>query len=44
LEPHGGTFVAEISEDSLHEIFTIRSVLEGLAIRLAAERMTFEED
>lgn len=51
LEPEGlvvseaseGTSVAGISEDDLREIFTLRSVLEGLAMRLLAERVTEEE-
>jgi len=37
-----GTFVAKVSEDDLREIYLVRSVLEGLAMRLAAERMTKE--
>ena len=40
LAPSGGTFVAEISEDDLREIYMVRSVLEGLAMRLVAERVT----
>lgn len=42
LEPNGGTFVAEISEDDLREIFTVRGVLEGLAMRLVAGHVTKE--
>jgi DNA-binding GntR family transcriptional regulator len=37
-----GTFVAEISEDDLRDIFLVRGVLEGLAMRLAAENVTEE--
>lgn len=42
-EPGKGTFVAEISADDLREIYTVRSVLEGLAMRLAAERIGKDE-
>lgn len=51
LEPEGlvvskpgkGTFVAEISVDDVIEIYTLRSVLERLAVRLAVERITKED-
>jgi len=43
LEASKGAFVAEVSEDDLREIFTVRSVLEGLAMRLAAEHITEDE-
>jgi DNA-binding GntR family transcriptional regulator len=37
--PGKGAFVAQITEEDLQEIYTVRSVLEGLAMRLAARRM-----
>jgi DNA-binding GntR family transcriptional regulator len=51
LEPEGliiseagkGTFVAEISAEDLREIFTLRSVLEGMAMRLIVERITRDQ-
>ncbi len=43
LEPTEGTFVAKVSEDDLREIYTVRSVLEGLAMRLVAERITKDD-
>ena len=39
----GGTYVAEIREEDLREIFMVRSVLEGLAMRLVVKRVTKEE-
>lgn len=38
--PRKGVIVAEVTPAHLVEIFTIRSVLEGLACRLAAEKIT----
>lgn len=38
--PRKGVIVAEVTPTNLVEIFTIRSVLEGLACRLAAEKIT----
>ena len=43
LEATKGAFVAEVSENDLREIFTVRSVLEGLAMRLVAEHITENE-
>lgn len=46
LRPNRGCVVAGLTLDEIHEIFEIRSVLEGLAVRLAMPRMeaeTFEE-
>jgi len=37
--PNKGTFVVEIAEDNLREIYTVRSLLEGLAMRLAVQKM-----
>ena len=42
-EPGKGTFVAEISASDLLEIYTVRSVLEGLAMRLVVERIAEDE-
>ncbi|MCJ8144011.1 GntR family transcriptional regulator [Ancylobacter sp. A5.8] len=41
--PHLGVRVVQLSTMDLAEIYEIREVLEGLAARLAAERMTEEE-
>lgn len=41
--PHLGVRVVELSNADLAEIYEIREVLEGLAARLAAERMSEEE-
>lgn len=41
--PHVGTLVAEISDEDINEVFRIRAVLEGLAARMAAERIAPEE-
>lgn len=46
LRPNRGCVVAGLTLDEIHETFEIRSVLEGLAVRLATPRMnseTFEE-
>ena len=42
-EARRGAVVANISRDDLMEIYDVREVLEGLACRLAAERITDEE-
>jgi DNA-binding GntR family transcriptional regulator len=41
--PHVGARVVTLSIDDLLEVFDIREALEGMACRLAAERMTDEE-
>lgn len=41
--PHVGARVAQLSFDNLIEIYYVREALEGMACRLAAERMTREE-
>ena len=38
--PHVGARVVTLSVDDLREVFDIREALEGMACRLAAERMT----
>ncbi len=38
--PHRGAFVSTITVSNLIEIYAVRSVLEGLAARLAAENIT----
>ena len=43
LIPHKGAFVSQPTEEELRELYTIASVLEGLAARLAAARITDEE-
>lgn len=40
--PFQGNFVREFSTQEIQELFEVRSVLEGLAARLAAERMSPE--
>lgn len=42
LRPNRGCVVAGLTPDEIHETFEIRSVLEGLAVRLATPRMTSE--
>ena len=41
--PHVGARVIEFSRDDLVELFEIREALEGMACRLAAERITDSE-
>lgn len=41
--PHRGAVVAELSANELEEIFSIRSVLEGMAARLAALSITGDD-
>src|ERR1700754_4129355 len=41
--PHLGVRVGQLSKSDLAEVYEIREVLEGLAARLAAERMSYEE-
>jgi DNA-binding GntR family transcriptional regulator len=41
--PHRGTFVAEVQLTDLQQIYEIRSYLEGLGARLAAERATAQQ-
>lgn len=41
--PHAGVKVVSVSADELLELYRIREVMEGLAARQAAERMTTEE-
>jgi len=41
--PHVGARVVTLSVDDLREVFDIREALEGMACRLAAERMTDSE-
>ncbi|HLY25753.1 MAG TPA: GntR family transcriptional regulator [Aggregatilineales bacterium] len=41
--PYRGVRVVEFSMDAVAEIYDMRTVLEGLAARAAAERLTFEE-
>ena len=38
-----GTFVADITEEDLREIYTVRAALEGVAMRLAAQVIDHEE-
>ncbi len=40
--PRRGAFVADLSEEQIIELYDVREVLEGLAARLAAERVTGE--
>ncbi len=41
--PHAGVKVVSVSADELMELYRIREIMEGLAARQAAERMTDEE-
>ena len=41
--PHRGAVVTPVSVDMVHDVFDVRSRLEGLAARLAATRITAEE-
>ncbi|WP_198399133.1 GntR family transcriptional regulator [Caballeronia hypogeia] len=41
--PYSGWHVAELDEVDIWELYTLRGCLEGLASRLAAERMTEEK-
>lgn len=41
--PHRGAVVSPVSVDMVHDVFDVRSRLEGLAARLAARRITPEE-
>ena len=41
--PHAGVKVVAVSADELVELYRIREIMEGLAARQAAERMTDEE-
>ena len=43
ITPHKGAVVSHLSEAEVAEIFHIRAVLEGLATRLAAGRMTLAD-
>lgn len=43
LRPNRGCIVAGLTVDELYEIFEMRSVLEGLAVRLAIPRIDEEE-
>lgn len=41
--PHRGTFVAQVTENDIREMFSLRKALESLAARLVAERATAPE-
>ena len=41
--PHTGVYVKGINLDSLRELYPLRGVLEGYAVRLAAEQLTPED-
>lgn len=43
IEPHRGAVVADIRQIDLIEIYAIREVLEGLACRLASQRLTDDD-
>ena len=43
IVPNKGAYVTGISQKDVHDIYVIRSYLEGLAARWACERMTQEE-
>src|SRR5258708_27409017 len=41
--PYRGVRVVEVSMEAVSDIYDMRTVLEGLAARAAAERLTYEE-
>ena len=41
--PHRGAVVAEVRDEDINEVYRIRAVLEGLAARMAAERIQPEQ-
>ena len=41
--PNRGTFVSEFSDSDIEDIFVLRSMLEGYAARMAAQRATPEQ-
>ena len=41
--PNRGAYVIGISEKDVHDIYMIRSELEGLCVRMAAEHITKEK-
>lgn len=43
MVPRKGAYVAGVSMKDIHEVYEVRSALEALACRLAAERITDEE-
>jgi len=43
MQPHRGPHVASTDVESLEELYLLRETLEGLAVQLAAERMTDAE-
>lgn len=43
LNPHHGAVVAELRAEEVEEVFIIRSLLEGMAARLAASRLTSDD-
>jgi DNA-binding GntR family transcriptional regulator len=43
MAPHLGAVVSEISAEEVEEIYFLRGILEGVAARLGAERMTDEQ-
>jgi DNA-binding GntR family transcriptional regulator len=42
MAPHLGAVVSEISAEEVEEVYFLRGILEGIAARLGAERMTDE--
>ena len=42
-QPNRGTFVADLTEDLVREVASLRGVLEGFAARLAVKRLTRED-
>lgn len=44
IEPHRGAFVTKLSVKKVREIYTLRAVLEGLAVRLALENKNYEPE
>lgn len=43
IQPNGGAVVVELSPQDIEIIYTVRSMLEGLAARIAAQHLTAEE-
>jgi DNA-binding GntR family transcriptional regulator len=42
--PHKGSFVSQVTRRKAQELYTLRAVLEGFAVRLAVEKGAFENE
>jgi DNA-binding GntR family transcriptional regulator len=41
--PHRGTFVTPLDKKTVHDLYSVRAILEGYAVRLAVDRCTQED-